>query len=324
MEMTFEHLQKIAGSNWARKTLVSAVELEIFDKIKNGLNTVDMITKDVNATTSRGVERLLNACASMGFLKKEKDVFYNTELSEKYLIKEHPDYFGDFIVMTDKLSEKWKNLSDAILKGEVDEGEMTDFNDPIFTKAMHNNAVGPAKVLGERVDFSKFNNLLDLGGGSGAYSIELTNKYPKLKATVLELEGVCKTADEYIKKLGDGSKVKTLCGDLLNDEYPKNHDVILFSQILHSYNIENCKKIIKKSYDILPENGMIIINEFILNPDKAGPVFPALFSINMFISNNEGSAYTQEEITSWMTKVGFKDISVIPLVGPHTAVVGKK
>ena len=322
-ELSFEGLQRIAGSKWSRKTLVAAVELEVFNKIKQGFDTAEKIAESLN-TKTKGVERLLNACVALGFIEKEEEQYKNTQLSERFLVKESPDYYGDFIIMTDKITERWDSLTENILKGETPKEQSTNFEDPLFTRAMHNNSLGPAKVLAEKLDFSKYNNLLDLGGGSGAFSIELTNKCPNLKATVYELENVCKTVEEYIEKLGNPEKVKTKIGDFLTDELPEGYDIVLLSQILHSHSINDCKKLIKKIYDILPNDGLIIINDFLLNPDKTGPVFPVLFSITMFLASSEGSAYTKEEITSWLKEGNFKDIEIIPLIGPHTAIIAKK
>jgi predicted nicotinamide N-methyase len=322
-EMTFEQLQKIAGSMWLRKTLVAAVELEVFSKISKGINTVERIVEDLKVG-GKGVERLLNALVAIGLLRKEGEIYGNLDVSEKYLVKEKPEYYGDFIIMIDKSTEKWGLLKESILQGSPVENELTNFEDPVFTKAMHNNAQEPAKVLSEKLDLSSYRSLLDLGGGSGVYSIVLTNKNPGLKATVFELPGVCETAKEYIKELGDEKRINTYAGDMLKDKLPEGFDVVLLSHILHSHSIEDCKKIIKKVYDLIPENGLVVVNEFVLNEEKTGPLFPALFNVNMFLSSKEGSSYTEKEILSWLEEAGFKGIEVFPLAMPVTCIIGKK
>ena len=323
-DITPEPLMKIASSHWTKKTLFLGVKLEIFSKIDKGNNTAEDIAKELDTKTDY-IERLLNALVSLEFLEKEGEIYKNSLLAEKFLIKDRPAYYGDYVLMIDKLSKNWENIEEVILGKKEREGniETKIFEDPLFTKAMHNNAIAPANILSEKIDFSSYKNLLDLGGGSGAYSIILTNKYKELNAVILELQKVCETTNEYIEKLADKTRVKTLAGDYLKDEFPKS-DVILMAQILHSHSIEQCKFMIKKSYDILPSDGMIIINEFVLNPDKTGPVMPVVFALEMLLNTKEGNSYTAKEISSWLEGAGFKDIQEIHLMGPHTVIVGKK
>jgi len=321
-ELSKESLLNIPTNTWTRKTLVVAVELEIFAKIQKGIDTVQKIAEELN-TNNKPIERLLNACVAVGFLEKEGETYKNTPLSEKLLVKESPNFYGDYILMCDKLDKKWDHLKESILKGEPPEHARVNFEDPIFTRAMHNGALDAANVLSEQVDLSNYKNLLDLGGGSGAYSIILTNKNKNLKASVFELPKVCEVANEYIQKLGDKSRIATMSGDYLKDQLPQGFDIVLLSQILHAHSVEDCKELIKKIYDTLPQGGLIIINEFLINSDKTSPVFQALFSLVMFLET-KGSSYTEEEIKAWLTECNFKDIRILPLSGPHTAIIAKK
>jgi cyclopropane fatty-acyl-phospholipid synthase-like methyltransferase len=323
-DITPEPLMRIANSHWIRKPLIVGVKLDIFSKIEKGNNTAEGIAKELNTKTDN-IERLLNVFVSLKFLSKENSVYKNSLLAAKFLSKDNPAYYGDFILMTESLEDNWNKLEDVILGKEERNGNTKRdiFEKPIFTKAMHNNALAPANILSEKIDFSNYKNLLDLGGGSGAYSIVLTNKNKDLNAVVLELPKVCETANEYIEKLADKTRVKTQAGNYLEDEFPKS-DVILMAQILHSNSLEECKLIIKKSYDTLPSGGMIIINEFIQNPDKSGPVMPVVFALEMLLNTKEGNSYTKEEISSWLEEAGFKDIQEIHLVEPHTVIIAKK
>lgn len=319
-----EPLMKIATSHWIRKPLIVGVKLDVFSKIGEGNNTAEGIAKELDTKTDN-IERLLNVFVSLKFLEKEGVIYKNSLLAEKFLSKDSPAYYGDFILMTEDLEKNWDDLGDVILGKKERNGniEKDVFEKPIFTKAMHNNALAPANILSEKIDFSNYKNLLDLGGGSGAYSIILTNKNKDLNAVVLEFPKVCETANEYIEKLADKTRVKTQAGDYLKDEFPKS-DVILMAQILHSNSIKECKLVIKKSYDTLPSDGMIIINEFIQNPDKTGPVMPVVFALEMLLNTKDGNSYTVKEISSWLEEAGFKDIQEIHLIGPHTVIAAKK
>jgi len=327
-KITPEPIMKIVWGMWSFKTLYTAVDLEVFTKISEGKNTIEKISQDLNIE-KRPAEMLLNACVALDLLIKEGKGYKNTPEANEFLVKGKPTYYGDMMLMSG-LRDSLKNLKKAILTNSpIDAGglakRMEDQEQAkVFTKAMHNNAVGPAMVLSKKFDFSNYKKLLDLGGGSGAFSIILAKEYSNLKATVFDLPNVCSVAEEYIKKADAESKVNTVAGNFFKDEFPENHDVVLLSQIIHSWSVEENKTLLKKVYNYLPENGVVIINEFLLNKNKTGPLFPALFALNMLNGSEKGNAYTEKEIKDWLEEIGFKHLETIKLTGPISSIIAKK
>ena len=57
--------------------------------------------------------------------------------------------------------------------------------------------------------------------------------------------------------------------------------------------------------------GKIIIRDFLLNPDKTGPVIGSLFAVNMLINTEQGNAYTYSEMKSWLKQTGARPVSVL-------------
>lgn len=326
-KITREPIMKIIWGMWSFRTLYAAIDLEVFTKIDNGSNTSEKIAIELK-TKKRAVERLLNACVSLNLLTKDNETYNNTPETNQFLVKGKPSYYGDMMIMNSK-GDSLKNLEKAILTNSpinIDISKRMDDKEhaKTFTRAMHNNAVGPAMVLSKKLNLSKSKKLLDLGGGSGAFSIILTKQYQNLSATVFDLPNVCSVAEEYIKEANLQSRVSTFKGDFFKDEFPKDHDSILLSQILHSFGKEENKTLLKKAYDYLPKGGVIIINEFLLNEDKTGPLFPALFALNMLVQSDNGNAYTESEIKDWLKDVGFEHLETIPLTGPVSSIVGRK
>lgn len=326
-KITPEPIMKMIWGMWSFRTLYAAVDLEIFTKIDNGLNTSEKIAIELD-TKNETVERILNACVTLELLNKDDEIYNNTSVASEFLVKGKQEYYGDMVIMFGT-KDALKDLKEAVLtsspviKGLTERMEDTE-QAKIFTRAMHNNAMGPAMVLSKKFDFSKYRKLLDLGGGSGAFSIVLSKQYPNLTATVFDLPNVCSVAKEFIKEADIESRVEILDGDFFKDELPKDYDIVLLSQILHSWSVEENKTLLKKVYDCLPENGILIINEFLLNENKTGPLFPALFALNMLVQSEGGNAYTEGEIKGWLEDVGFEYIETIKLTGPVTALVVKK
>lgn len=321
-EITIAPLSSITTSMWKFRTLAAGIKLNVFDVIQNIHNTneiADELKLKIDA-----LERLLNALVAMELLGKKEDSYFNEPITTKFLIKESNEYYGDFILMNEESDDSWKELDKVIINGSsILENHREKLAKEGFTKAMHNNAQAPAKAISGLLDFSDKKHLLDIGGGSGAFSIILTNKYENLKATVIEQPAVCKTIKEYIEKEGNVDKVSILEGDYFKVEFPA-HDIALFGQIFHSNSKDQNAFLLKKVFDKLEENGTVIITEFLLDEDKTSPLFPALFNLNMLKQTKDGRAYTFSEIESWLKDAGFKNIEKQHLIGPHTVIIAHK
>jgi cyclopropane fatty-acyl-phospholipid synthase-like methyltransferase len=254
----------------------------------------------------------------MELLEKKEDSYFNKPISTKFMIKNSKEYYGDFIIMNEESDNSWKELDKVIKTNLPVAGDNRKrLTKESFTMGMHNNAQAPANALSELIDFSNRRHLLDIGGGSGAFSIILTNKYDNLTATVIEQSAVCKTVKKYVNKEGNRNKINILEGDYFKIEFPM-HDVALFGQIFHTNSVDQNNLLLKKVHEKIEENGMVIITEFLLNEDKTGPLFPALFNLNMLKQTKNGRTYTFSEIKSWLENTGFKNIEKKQLIGPHT------
>ena len=321
-QITIAPLSSMTTSMWKFRTLAAGIKLNVFDVIQN-IHSIKEIADELKLKID-ALERLLNALVAMELLEKKEDSYFNKPISVKFLIKESKGYYGDFILMNEESDDSWKELDKIIINGSsIIENHRERLAKEGFTKAMHNNAQAPARAISDLLDFGDKKHLLDIGGGSGAFSIILTNKYENLKATVIEQPAVCKTIKEYIEKEGNVDKVSILEGDYFQVEYP-SHDIALFGQIFHSNSKDQNAFLLKKVFDKLEENGIVIITEFLLDEDKTSPLFPALFSLNMLKQTKEGRAYTFSEIESWLKDVGFKNIEKQHLIGPHTAIIAHK
>lgn len=322
-------LQKMITGFWISKTLSVATELEIFTKVAHGLTTVDDITKALD-THYRPVEMLLNACTALELLRKEGRQYSNTHLAEEFLVKGKPRYFGDMILwFGNQLYTTWGGLKESILENKPqEEHERKLFvrdhqTAKAMTKAMHNNALGPAMALVHKFDFSPYNKLLDLGGGSGAYAVTITKTFSNVKTVMQDLPVVCEVAQEFIKTAGLEGRISTLAGNFFDIDLP-GADVVLLAQLLHSYSVEECKIILQKVHECLRHKGKVIIVDFVLANEKTEPLFAALFSLNMLLRSDEGQAYSEMEIRSWLQETGFVKVETIELIGPVKAVIAEK
>lgn len=158
--------------------------------------------------------------------------------------------------------------------------------------------------------------LLDIGGGSGAYDIELCRRNPNLRATVFDLPPVCKIATEKVGSAGFGDRIEVTPGDFLADaELPAGHDVVLLSMIMHDWTPEQDLAILRKCFAALPSGGQIVISELLVNDDKTGPPAAALMSLNMLVET-VGRNYTPAEYGTWLRDTGFVDVETVWFEAP--------
>jgi len=330
-------LMQILTGFWASKTLAAAHELDLFTRLSGSPGINDAELAGALEIHERPAEMLLTGCAALGLLEKRDGRYHNSPLAEEFLVRGKPYYFGGMVQMFDKrLYPAWDKLTEAIRTNqptawdpETKEslfGSEDALMQALFWEAMHSLSIFTARVLGEVVDFRSFQRLLDVGGGSGAFGIELCRRYHHLTATVYDLPFVAEVAAKKVQEAGLYDRIETVGGDFFSDpSLPGGHDVILLSLILHDWSEEKGIEILRKCYEALPRSGAIIISELMVNDEKTGPAPAALMSLNMLI-DTEGRSYTSAEYINWLGKVGFRDMRTVSFeaAGANGAVLGYK
>ena len=324
---------------FASKALMAAVEMDVFTKL-DGRQVTAQEFQQLLALESRPAQVFASALASVGLLDSKDDKLSNSQISATFLSKKSPAYMGGFVRMCDeRLYKGWDSLSWSLANNkpvEVKKGGDAEslFNDAKsdrsieaiekFTHAMHGVSIGPAMALAKAFDFSKYKSMIDIGGGSGAYSIHVAKEFPNMSATVADLGPVCKVAEGYIAQYGLSGRVKTTQLDFWKQDIPKGHDVAFLSHIIHDYDAEKGVTLLKKIYASLNPGGALIISEWMLNDDKTGPVQSAMMGMNMIVETNGGRNYSFAEISEMLRTAGFKNIEKRPLAGPAQIAIGYK
>jgi SAM-dependent methyltransferase len=304
-------IREFASSFQKSRILLSGFELDIFSNINETGSSAKEIASHLHLNEN-ATERLLNALASLGFLKKENNQYFNTEESFAFMSKKSPDYLRG-LMHTNHLWNTWSNLTRVVKTGnaanpsEINErGE--DWLFP-FINAMHDRAKKQAPQQLASIDLTGIRSVLDIGGGSGAYSMEFISKKPELEASVFDLPNVVPITKKFLEKEGFSGKVKTYSGDYTTDELPTGFDLVFLSAIIHSNSLDTNRDLIIKCFHSLNKNGRIIIQDWIMNNDRTLPVTGAIFAINMLVGTEAGDCFTEMEVTKMLTAAGFKNIS---------------
>ena len=305
-----EDIRELANSFRDSRVLLTAIELKIFTVISTHMMTSDEIAQKINAD-SRATDRLMNALCSMGLLKKVHRKFYNSDLSYKYLVEGKPEFMGG-LYHTNNLWDTWSHLTDSVIKGSsiISNQNKTEKDDWVkyFIGAMHYRGVNQGKIIAMMIDLTNVKRMLDVGGGSAAFSMEFVKKNPAINAVVLDLPYVIPLTKKYVAECGLIEKFNFIEGDYLAKDFEGSYDLILLSAIVHINNYDQNKMLIKKCADALNKNGMIIISDFVMNDDRTRPYHGALFSLNMLVGTANGDTFTEEEIKEWFESAGLSKI----------------
>jgi SAM-dependent methyltransferase len=189
---------------------------------------------------------------------------------------------------------------------------------------MHKGAAQRAPLLVQTVGAEGVGRLLDVGGGSGAYSIAFARANPSLEAVILDLATVLPIAEGHVAEAGLAGRVLTRAGDLRKDDLGAGFDLVLLSSICHMLDSAGNRDLLRRAFAALSPGGRVVISDFVLAEDRTSPRQAALFSINMLVGTDGGDCYTVGEYTAWLREAGFAEVVRRDLPGPASLVIGTR
>ncbi len=317
-----DRLDQMIRGYMPSRCLLTALELDIFTAVGDGASAEQIGTK-VRAN-ARAVGMLLNALVALGLLAKSGDDYKNTPESARFFVQGSKDNHRNGLLHTANIWHRWSTLTDAVRSGtripigRDDNPEWTHS----FIAGMQRNAKDRAPLVVKAMGTAGVRRILDLGGGSGAYSIAFAKASPDVQCEILDVPEVVPLTAEYVGQAGVSEQVKLRPGDMLHDDFGSGYDVIMLNAICHMFSEEQNREIFRRAYRALAPKGRLVVQDFILNPDKTGPQHAALFSLNMLVSTDSGASYSEFEYTRWMKDAGFTEVARINLPGPSGLIVG--
>ncbi|AOO81565.1 methyltransferase [Bosea vaviloviae] len=333
------HIMQVGLGFFASKTLLSAVELELFTKLARQ----PMTGKEIAAALQlnpRAIPDLPDALVALKFLQREGDGpdarYSNTPESAFFLDRDSPGYIGGILEMANaRLYRFWADLTEALKTG-MPQNETKHSGEPMFTKlyadparleqfmnAMSGISAGNFKEFAQKFDFSTFKTLCDVGGATGQLSCMVAAAHPHMRCTSFDLPEVVPIATRKIQQAGLTDRVTAVGGNFFADPLPKA-DVITMGMILHDWNLETKKLLIRKAYDALPPGGAFVVIEALIDDARRENAFGLMMSLNMLIEFGDAFDYSGSDFADWCREVGFRDFRIIPLAGPSSAAVAYK
>ena len=321
-------LKKIAQAYWESAAMMAAVELEVFTAVAHGQDTIPAVAQAVGIS-ERNAERLLTALTAMTLLTREGERFANAPDVQRFLVKDGERYAGPWILFTKPRWTAFGELSERLRRREESTlGQYTEFtvdDARRYHAATYSIGMGAARLFSRSVDLAGRRLMLDLGGGSGAYSIVATKTFPGLKAIVLDLPPVAVVAQEYIAANDAADRVSAMAGDFTTSDFPQGVDVAVMASNLPQYEPALIRLVVGKAFAALVPGGEMHLIGETLHDDRRGPLSAALWGLNEAVQGSTGVAHTEGEVRSYLQDAGFTGVAVHPFVpGVLSRVTGRK
>ncbi|MBZ5657743.1 MAG: methyltransferase domain-containing protein [Acidobacteriia bacterium] len=317
-----DRLDQMIRGYMSSRCILTALELDLFTAVGDGATAAQIGTR-INANV-RAVGMLLNALVALGLLSKSHDAYKNTSESARFFVQGSKDNHRNGLLHTANIWHRWSTMTDAVRSGTrvpIDRDETPAWTRN-FIAGMQRNAKDRAPLVVKALGTTGVRRILDLGGGSGAYSIAFAKTCPNVQCEILDIPEVVPLTTEYVSQAGVLAQVNLRTGDMLQDDFGSGYDIIMLNAICHMFSEEQNRDIFRRARQALAPNGRLVVQDFILNPDKTGPQHAALFSLNMLVSTDAGASYSEFEYTLWMKAAGFTEVSRINLPGPSDLIVG--
>lgn len=314
---TPESILGMARNFMVARLLLTGAELDLFTILSSHPLTAEEVTEKLKGNL-RGVTILLDVLSALQLLVKTAGR-YQTEPSVIPLLSSNQSSSVlPMVLHTATIWHTWSRLTD-IIRGTVQEVRLEDRilnaerTDDLkaFIGAMHVVASATVPRVIAAIDPGQTKTLIDVGGGSGSYTIAFLNAVPDLKATLFDLPPVIEMARERLEKVGLQDRVTLIPGNFYKDELPSGHDLALLSAIIHQNSLEQNFELYQKVFQSLNSGGRIVIRDYVMDPDRTLPVEGAIFAVNMLANTPGGGTWTYGEIEEGLTKAGFNRVRLL-------------
>ncbi|HWE00228.1 MAG TPA: class I SAM-dependent methyltransferase [Bryobacteraceae bacterium] len=301
------------------KTMFAAVSLGVFDALADGAATAAELSGRLK-TKPEPLERLLDACISLGLLERRERVFANTALAAQYLVGSSPDSLTGYVRYSDDaLYPLWAHLDDAVREGTPRWQQTFGWSGSIFDnffrsedrkreflKGMHGLGRWASPAVVRAFDLGRFKILADLGAATGHLAIAACEAWPELRAIVSDLPGVLSFAREQVEKSSARDRISFMAADFFNDPLPAA-DLYALGRVLHDWEEDQIDTLLRRIYHALPRGGALLIAERLLDEDRSGPLGAHMQSLSMLVCT-EGRERTLAEYSALLSRAGFDEI----------------
>lgn len=329
--VTPERIYQMTWGYAAPLILEAAVKHRVFDVLDSGPKSLSQISKETGAS-ERGLAAILNVLAGFEFLYKNGDEYSLAPESAAFLVSTKPSFQGGLLRhVSEQLIPSWLRLNEIVATGNPSQAVNQQSVGAEFFEQFVNDifpmSYTSACDLGQYLRLELMDgpvSVLDLAAGSGVWGIALAQSAANVRVHAVDWPGVISVTRKNAARFGFADRFTFAEGDLQEADFGKGHHVATLGHILHSEGEARSRALIEKTFDALAPGGTIAIAEFLVNPDRTGPINGLIFAVNMLVNTDRGDTFSFEEISSWLSEAGFADCRTLDSHGPSPLVLANK
>jgi hypothetical protein len=320
---------------WASKTLLSAVEMELFTEHARHPEDAETLRERLGLHPRSALD-FLDSLVALGFLERREATYSNTPATDLFLDKRKPSYLGGVLEMANhRLYGFWGNLTEALRNGQVqNEAKSGDtpffeaiYADPLrlkqFLAAMTGISHGANLAIATRFPWHDHATFGDIGTAQGDLAVQIALANPHLTGVGFDLPEVAPAFEDYVDQNGLQGRLRFVARDFFADNLP-TVDVLTMGHILHDWNLDEKRTLIGKAYEALPDGGALIVYDSIIDDDRSENAFGLLMSLNMLIEYGGRLRLHGRGRMGWMNEAGFTTTRAEHLIGPDSMVIAIK
>lgn len=308
------YVNNIANAYKKSQILFTALKADLFELLVSECSATDIAAKV--GGSERGISMLLDGLVAIDLVQKKNGRYKNLPIAQTCLTKGGSAYQGNILHHNLSSWDAWAALDERVRTGTcAPRSERTGDALRNFILGMSNIATLSAREVLAAVDLSGYTRLLDLGGGPGTYAITFLKAHGQMAATLFDRPEVVEIAKEQVQIAGLESRFNYIKGDCLSSDIGTGYDLVLVSNLIHSFSNEENARLVKKVYNALAPGGAVLIKDFIVENDRSGPPYSLIFALHMLVHTPGGGTFTYEEIQGWTDAAGFDagtNISLTP------------
>ena len=319
-----EPIMRLASGFMAAKHLFAANELGLFEALGESPATIDKLAARTGLT-QRAARISADAMVALGLVEREGDTYRNSDMAATFLAGQTPADLRPFLRFWDKISyPAWTGLAEALGSGPPQEiFDLSDELQGVASAGIEAILAGPASALAKAFDFVPHRRLLDLGGGTGSWSIAVAQECSHLEATVFELPVVAEIARQRVAAVGLASRIDVTTGDVMTDALPSGYDVFLLANLVHYWSPETNLALLQRVRSAAQASSRLLLADFWTDPTHTEPLQAALMAGEFAVHLREGDVYSVEEVRGWLPRTGWRFVEHAQLAGPQSLIVAE-
>ncbi len=294
--------------------VVAAAELDMFSALVGEAKTAELLSEQLD-TDLRGTRILTDALVALGLLEKQADRYALAGGVADVLVQAGAEQAISMVRLLGNCMRRWDQLAEVVRSGKPAErapsilGAQVDMES--FIEAMNEICLRTAPGLVAELGPPRFKRLLDIGGGSGTWTIAMLRATPRATAVIFDLPDVIELARRRIGETDLADRVSFVAGDLYSDNLPAGADLAWVSAIVHQNSRQQNRELFAKVFSALDAGGRVLIRDVVMDESRTSPPTGAIFAVNMLTATSGGGTFTLAELSQDLASAGFKDVTLV-------------